>query len=199
MTSFAPTDHPRVSDGRFTDKPQTAPTVSLYAPVGYTYKAENWSASALTKELVRRGELSPAALDMNLEDALNQHAGANAIDRDDEYSFDSDDFPKVVTRDQLSCSDDWSDDAPEHNADADGVCGSCGAELDIEDDDEPACRACGADTGDGEGSDGYCGTCADQRSCKECSDPIETLWDDDSELDNDRDDFCGDCTREKNR
>ena len=132
------TDQPRIADGTFTTKAHSRPDLELAAddaPVGYTYRAENWRPQDLIAELVRRGELSPAALDMNPEDALNQHAGANAIDRDDEYSFDSDEFPKIVDRHQLSCSDlDWTSYAPEHIVDEDGVCETCGIELDIDED-----------------------------------------------------------------
>jgi hypothetical protein len=50
----------------------------------------------LIETMVRAGELSPAARDMEPEDALDQHANALAIDRTDESSYDSDEFPKVV-------------------------------------------------------------------------------------------------------
>ena len=72
---------------------------------GYTWKAENYKADDLIKAMVAAKELSPAALDMNAEEVLNQHAGANAIDREDEYTFDSDDFPKVIFGSQLSEDD----------------------------------------------------------------------------------------------
>lgn len=84
-------------------------------PVGYTYQAENLSGPELIETMIHQGELSPAARDMNVEDVLNQHAGANAINRDDEYSFDSDNFPKTIREEQLECSDDWAGKlAPDH-------------------------------------------------------------------------------------
>jgi hypothetical protein len=76
--------------------------------VGYTYRADNLTPENLIEQMVRAGELSPAARDMNVEEALDQHAGANAIDREDEYSFDSDDFPKVIFESQVTVTDnDW--------------------------------------------------------------------------------------------
>lgn len=67
--------------------------------VGYTYKAENYTPEGLIAELIKDGLAAPAAKDMDPEEALDQIAGANGIDREDEYSFDSDEFPKVVFRD----------------------------------------------------------------------------------------------------
>jgi len=64
--------------------------------IGYTYRADNYTPAALISYMVQIGELSPAAIDMRTEEALDQLAGAYCINRDDEYSFDSDEFPKVV-------------------------------------------------------------------------------------------------------
>jgi hypothetical protein len=64
--------------------------------VGYTFQAEQYTPAGLIERMVTIGELSPAARDMRPEEVLDQHAGACAIDRDDEHSFDSWDFPKVV-------------------------------------------------------------------------------------------------------
>lgn len=74
---------------------------------GYTYNAENWTPVALIEALVAAGELSPAARDMSAEDVLDQHAGALAIDRSDERSFDSSEFPKVIFWDQVDMEYDW--------------------------------------------------------------------------------------------
>ena len=63
---------------------------------GYTYKAEEFSPRELIEYMICCGYMSPAALDMEVESALDQCAEANAIDRYDEYSYDSWDFPKVV-------------------------------------------------------------------------------------------------------
>lgn len=68
--------------------------------VGYTYCSSEYSPAQWHEAYVERwiagGVLSPAARDMAVEDILNQAAAYLGIDRDDEYSFDSDDFPKVI-------------------------------------------------------------------------------------------------------
>lgn len=78
-------------------------------PVGYTYEGRRYSGPDLVRHLVDTRVLSPGALGMGAEWALDQHAGANAIDRDDEESFTSDFFPTTISRDQLSCTDtEWA-------------------------------------------------------------------------------------------
>ncbi|WP_301851148.1 hypothetical protein [Rhodococcus pyridinivorans] len=46
---------------------------------------------------------------MAVEDALDQIAASNGIDRMDERTFDTNDFPKVIFVDQLTDADlaDW--------------------------------------------------------------------------------------------
>lgn len=97
-----PAGTPTRLDGPTADGP-THPDIA-----GYTFQGQNFEPHALIDHLVSAGELSPAALNAPVEEALDQHAGANAIDRYDEASFDSDDFPKVIFRHQLD---------PEHDAD----------------------------------------------------------------------------------
>lgn len=80
----------------------------------YTYKAEIYCPACLIEQLIAEGEASPAARDMRVEDVLDQIAGANAIDREDEHTFDSDEFPKVVFGISLD----------DHER-----CGSCAGEL----------------------------------------------------------------------
>jgi hypothetical protein len=63
---------------------------------GYTYKAENYTPEALISYLIQTRVLAPAARNMDPEEALDQLAETYAIDRDDEWTFDSDDFPKVI-------------------------------------------------------------------------------------------------------
>ena len=63
--------------------------------IGYTYRAANYCGDCIVYQLPR-GSISPAAFDMNAEDVLNQVAAYLGVDRNDEYSFDSDDFPKVI-------------------------------------------------------------------------------------------------------
>jgi len=73
--------------------------------VGYTFKADNYRGDDLIEELIKAKLASPAARDMAVEDVLDQIAGANAIDREDEYTFDTDDFPKVIFGSQVDISD----------------------------------------------------------------------------------------------
>lgn len=65
-------------------------------PIGYTYKAENFRADKIVERLIADGLLAPAARDMSAHDAIEMAASANAIDTEDEYSFDSDEFPKRI-------------------------------------------------------------------------------------------------------
>ena len=80
---------------------------------GYVYRADIYCPTCIIETMVAGGEASPAARDMSVEDALDQIADANAIDRYDEWSFDTDDFPKVI----FSIDDD------------DCYCGRCGKRL----------------------------------------------------------------------
>lgn len=60
---------------------------------GYIYKGKSYSPGEVIEELIREGEASPAARDMDVEDVLDQIAGANAIDRE---TVGSDEFPKAA-------------------------------------------------------------------------------------------------------
>jgi len=73
--------------------------------VGYTFKAENYRGDDLIEDLIKAELAAPAARDMAVEDVLDQIAGANAIDREDEHTFDTDDFPKVIFGSQVDISD----------------------------------------------------------------------------------------------
>jgi hypothetical protein len=73
---------------------------------GYTYNCENFTPRALIDAMVSAGELSPAARDMRPEDVLDQHAGALGIDRYDENTYDSSEFPKVIFWSQITDDDD---------------------------------------------------------------------------------------------
>jgi len=78
--------------------------------VAYTYQAEmicpEHIVAALPKDV-----LSPTAHDMRAEDVLDQVAAYLGIDREDEHSYDSDEFPKVVFLDSLTegdlCAHGW--------------------------------------------------------------------------------------------
>lgn len=68
---------------------------------GYTYDGSNFEPGDLIEYMIAKGELLPAARDMNIEDVLRQHAEANAIDVSDERNYDSSEHPKVIFNDQL--------------------------------------------------------------------------------------------------
>ena len=57
----------------------------------YIYRGSNYTGGRLIEELIRTGVASPGARGMDVEDVLNQIAGANAIDRD---TAPSDEFPR---------------------------------------------------------------------------------------------------------
>lgn len=80
---------------------------------GYTYRADTYCPECIVVALVQAGEASPAGYDMRAEDLLDQIAGANAIDRGDERSFDSGDFPKVIFESDVE----------------DDICAGCGDPL----------------------------------------------------------------------
>lgn len=63
--------------------------------------ADTWCPACLIEAMINLGAASPAARDMPAEGILDQCAAASAIDRSDETSFDSFEFPKVVFLRQL--------------------------------------------------------------------------------------------------
>jgi hypothetical protein len=87
-----------------------APDLETEGIAGYTYKDANFTRAALVERLIQEGRLSPGARGMNGEDALNQLAADHAtslgefdeFDRDDEETFDTDDFPKVILEDMVT-------------------------------------------------------------------------------------------------
>jgi hypothetical protein len=85
---------------------------------GYTFRADIYCPTCIGSEVaksVRDGGVGlPDDLTEDMvETALDRIAEATGIDRDDEFTFDSDAFPKVI----FSIEDD------------DMACGSCGNEL----------------------------------------------------------------------
>jgi hypothetical protein len=82
--------------------------------VGYTYRADNYCPTCVIQRIVLNGK--PVAVDTNanVENVLDRLADANGIDRYDESSFDSGDFPKVIFSTMVE---------------DDEQCGECGAEL----------------------------------------------------------------------
>lgn len=80
---------------------------------GYTYRADVFCPVCVVAQLPA-DVLSPAAFSMPTEDVLNQVAAYMTVDRFDEYSFDSDEFPKVIFAVQLDDTE---------------LCGNCGEGL----------------------------------------------------------------------
>jgi hypothetical protein len=69
--------------------------------VAYTFQAENVCPACIVEKMIAAGLAAPAARDMRVEDVLDQIADANCIDRYDEKSYDSGEFPKVVFSSQV--------------------------------------------------------------------------------------------------
>lgn len=58
----------------------------------YIYRGSNYTPSRLIEELIRTRVASPGARGMDIEDALDQIANANGIDRE---TASSEEFPKL--------------------------------------------------------------------------------------------------------
>lgn len=80
----------------------------------YSYRAEILCPACTIEAMIAATDAAPAARDMPTETVLDHCAGSLAFDRDDETTFDSDDFPKVVHLDQVV---------------ADEQCGACHQNL----------------------------------------------------------------------
>lgn len=82
--------------------------------VGYTYNAETYCVDC-AHGLARRSNPDPAPVEsMSTEVEMNDWARVVKVDRHDESSYDSHDFPKVI----FACT----------TAD-DDICGECGERL----------------------------------------------------------------------
>ena len=78
------------------------------AIAGYTYQADNHLPEDLVEILISQGRLAPGARGLSAEEALDQLAAVDGVDREDERSFDTDEFPKVILRLNLTADDfDW--------------------------------------------------------------------------------------------
>ena len=81
----------------------------MSAIVGYTYRADIYCPGCIIAAVARAypGSVAPAAHDMDPEDALDQIAVYldTGIDRDDEHTFDSMEFPKVVFSVQIDADE----------------------------------------------------------------------------------------------
>ncbi len=99
-----------------------------YDVVAYVFRADTFCPACVVAQLpTGPGQeydgwaLAPGADAMTPEDNLTEIARAFGIDRDDEASYDSDAFPKVMLRDTVR---------PPGDLDGPGdMCGACGAEL----------------------------------------------------------------------
>lgn len=84
--------------------------------IGYTYRAENYTPSGVLEALYSdqfdgwRPVGGPVF--NTVERELDELANVSGIDRMDEYTFDSDDFPKVIFASQV--------EGKEYGIDADG-------------------------------------------------------------------------------
>jgi hypothetical protein len=85
----------------------------LYDIVGYTYRADIFCTDHIVQQI--DGEASVDDVSGAVEEKLDYIATMFGIDRENERSFDSEDFPKVVFRDQVDPGIDR--------------CSSCGEEL----------------------------------------------------------------------
>ena len=92
--------------------------------VGYAYRADIWCPRCLREEPRITQDIQPApngCVSISTELMLDMLASRNGVDRHDEYSFDSDDFPKVVTIGDLDF----------HGNEGIDECGECGEQLDV--------------------------------------------------------------------
>ena len=78
-----------LTNGRWNDEPQ-----------GYVFQCSIYCPSCMIEILIERGDAAPAARGMISVEVLEQISHAAGVDFDDEYSYDSDEFPKVVTNEQ---------------------------------------------------------------------------------------------------
>lgn len=75
--------------------------------VGYMFQVDIWHGPCLP--------LLAMGVENSVEDALDAIAVDRGVDREDERSFDSDEFPKVIFASQVECTEER--------------CGGCGESL----------------------------------------------------------------------
>lgn len=87
--------------------------------VGYTFSADNYCRDCIVDAVTSRPEYDgwvvAPEVRMSVEDNLSEIAAAFGVNREDERSFDSGDFPKVIFGSQI-------EDTTER-------CGGCGEPL----------------------------------------------------------------------
>jgi hypothetical protein len=66
-----------------------------YSPIGYSYNADNYCLDCIATVVSPHGGVRPAHCNC-AECRLDRIARKRGIDRYDEYSFDSSDFPKSI-------------------------------------------------------------------------------------------------------
>jgi hypothetical protein len=93
--------------------------------VGYTYKADQYCPGCIIDQVF--STYGMAAFSKNVETALTLTAENLDIDRFNESSYDSDEFPKVIFRDQVRHGEDPTDD--KEGWDPTDRCGCCGEIL----------------------------------------------------------------------
>ena len=95
--------------------------------VGYAYRADLWCGPCVRGELRHRhpvtlgNYLCTYDQECTLDEWVDMAASRLGVDRQDEYTFDSDDFPKIVTLGHLDFHS---------NEDLD-ECGECGERLGV--------------------------------------------------------------------
>jgi hypothetical protein len=81
---------------------------------GYTYKAAQYCPNCIVDKVLNSMGLEGHGLSYDTEEALERLAISEGIERYDEHTFDSDDFPKVIFSDWIE---------------PDQHCSACGEEL----------------------------------------------------------------------
>jgi hypothetical protein len=76
-------------------------TYRPYDVVGYSFRADTYCPECTVLEVLKLRGIEGHGLSYYVEEALNLLARFEGIDREDELTFDSGDFPKVIFRDQV--------------------------------------------------------------------------------------------------
>lgn len=67
---------------------------------GYTYRAEQYTPRGMIEKLVKFASVRLPVGEITAETMLDAWAARNNVNRQDEMTFDSDEFPKVIFEDQ---------------------------------------------------------------------------------------------------
>ena len=71
-------------------------------PAGYQYSGSHYCPEDLIERLIHHHEVPTYARGINSEIVLNELALKANVNRADEFTFDSDEFPKVITQDDTT-------------------------------------------------------------------------------------------------